>query len=102
MDHGTYKFWFCSVHVVSDSTTSFRNASKKVTDSLPPQCHMQEHVHGNSQKIMSGCVAPGLQEEAKRHKWYDHKYYQKGIHTPMRFIFWNFNDIVDGTGELNG
>eukprot|EP00959_Pyramimonas_sp_CCMP1952_P372512 7801031-Pyramimonas_sp.AAC.1 len=51
---------------------------------------------------MSVCMAPGLQEEAKRLKWGEHKYYQKGIHTPMRFIFWNFNDIVDGTSELNG
>eukprot|EP00959_Pyramimonas_sp_CCMP1952_P252091 5267335-Pyramimonas_sp.AAC.1 len=46
---------------------------------------------------MSGCMAPGLQEEAKRLKWDEHKYYQKGIHTPMRYIFW-----IDGTGELNG
>eukprot|EP00959_Pyramimonas_sp_CCMP1952_P297463 6223106-Pyramimonas_sp.AAC.1 len=32
----------------------------------------------------------------------EHGYYKKGIHTPMHFIFWNFNDIVDGAGELNG
>eukprot|EP00959_Pyramimonas_sp_CCMP1952_P039282 822404-Pyramimonas_sp.AAC.1 len=51
---------------------------------------------------MSGCMAPGLQVEAKRLNWDEHKYYQKGIHTPMCFILWNFNDIVDGTGELNG
>eukprot|EP00959_Pyramimonas_sp_CCMP1952_P446678 9352795-Pyramimonas_sp.AAC.1 len=51
---------------------------------------------------MSGCVAPGLREEAKNHKWDEHKYYQKGIHTPVRFTFWNFNDMIDGTGELNG
>eukprot|EP00959_Pyramimonas_sp_CCMP1952_P116037 2425806-Pyramimonas_sp.AAC.1 len=51
---------------------------------------------------MGGCMAPSLREEAQKHKWQEHQYYQKGIHTPVRFIFWNFNDIVDGTGDLNG
>eukprot|EP00959_Pyramimonas_sp_CCMP1952_P355062 7437673-Pyramimonas_sp.AAC.1 len=72
MDHQHYKFWSCSVHIVSDSTIAFRNAPKKVTNSLLPQFYMQDHVRGISSKIMSGCMAPGLREEAKTHKWEEH------------------------------
>eukprot|EP00959_Pyramimonas_sp_CCMP1952_P110594 2313639-Pyramimonas_sp.AAC.1 len=28
--------------------------------------------------------------------------YKEGTHIPMRFSFWNFNDIVDNSGKLNG
>eukprot|EP00959_Pyramimonas_sp_CCMP1952_P227655 4760009-Pyramimonas_sp.AAC.1 len=34
--------------------------------------------------------------------WARHRDYMKGIHTPVRFIFWSFNDIVDGHGDLIG
>eukprot|EP00959_Pyramimonas_sp_CCMP1952_P172486 3603857-Pyramimonas_sp.AAC.1 len=59
MDHGTYKLWSYSVHIVFDSTISFRNASKKVTPSLLPVYHLRDHVHGILQNIMRGCMAPG-------------------------------------------
>eukprot|EP00959_Pyramimonas_sp_CCMP1952_P227202 4750451-Pyramimonas_sp.AAC.1 len=52
---------------------------------------------------MSGRMAPDLREAARNHKWSEHQYYHKGIHTPVRFIFWNFHDIADcSTGDLLG
>eukprot|EP00959_Pyramimonas_sp_CCMP1952_P273311 5712686-Pyramimonas_sp.AAC.1 len=60
MDRGAYKFWSYSVHIVSDSTTSFRDASKKNKPSLLPEYHLREQVQGISQNIMGGCMAPGL------------------------------------------
>eukprot|EP00959_Pyramimonas_sp_CCMP1952_P013491 284680-Pyramimonas_sp.AAC.1 len=51
---------------------------------------------------MSGCLASAIQEAASSFKWSKHTRVMKGIHTPIRFLFWNFNDIVDETSELNG
>eukprot|EP00959_Pyramimonas_sp_CCMP1952_P451176 9446009-Pyramimonas_sp.AAC.1 len=51
---------------------------------------------------MSGGMAPDLREAAQKRRWSEHQYYQKGIHAPVRFIVWNFNDIVDATGDLIG
>eukprot|EP00959_Pyramimonas_sp_CCMP1952_P422192 8844233-Pyramimonas_sp.AAC.1 len=62
MDSGTCKFWSYSAHIVSDSTIAFRDASKKNKPSFLPEYHLREHEHGMSRKIMSGCMAPGLQE----------------------------------------
>eukprot|EP00959_Pyramimonas_sp_CCMP1952_P335403 7022787-Pyramimonas_sp.AAC.1 len=98
MEHQQYKFWSCSVHIVSDYTVAFRNAAgQKATSSHHIPCIMQEHVHGISAKVMSGCMGPELREAAKSHKWADHQHYKKGVHTPARFIFWNFHDIADGS-----
>eukprot|EP00959_Pyramimonas_sp_CCMP1952_P217730 4553655-Pyramimonas_sp.AAC.1 len=44
---------------------------------------------------MSGCKGPELREAAQSHNWSGHQHYMKGVHTPVRFIFWNFNDIAD-------
>eukprot|EP00959_Pyramimonas_sp_CCMP1952_P135489 2834902-Pyramimonas_sp.AAC.1 len=83
MDHDKYKFRSCSVHIVSGSTIAFRNPGKKVTPSLLPQFYLQERVHGiPSTIVMSGCMGPNLRDEAKKHTWDDHEYFQKGIHTP--------------------
>eukprot|EP00959_Pyramimonas_sp_CCMP1952_P201206 4207775-Pyramimonas_sp.AAC.1 len=47
-------------------------------------------------------MAPELKEEAMGFDWAQHRDYMKGIHTPVRFILWNFNGIVDGHGDLIG
>eukprot|EP00959_Pyramimonas_sp_CCMP1952_P089406 1870171-Pyramimonas_sp.AAC.1 len=57
---------------------------------------MQEHAHGISAKVISGCKGPE-REAANSHNWSEHQYYRKGVHTPVRFILWNFNDIADGS-----
>eukprot|EP00959_Pyramimonas_sp_CCMP1952_P056595 1182055-Pyramimonas_sp.AAC.1 len=51
---------------------------------------------------MSGCLASAIQEAASSFKWSKHTHLKRGTHTPIRFIFGNFNDIVDETSELNG
>eukprot|EP00959_Pyramimonas_sp_CCMP1952_P425246 8907458-Pyramimonas_sp.AAC.1 len=51
---------------------------------------------------MSGCMAPDLQEEAMNLNWDQHSHYIKVTHTPIRFIFRSFNNIVDDTSELIG
>eukprot|EP00959_Pyramimonas_sp_CCMP1952_P375687 7868356-Pyramimonas_sp.AAC.2 len=83
MDNGAQKYWSYSVHIVSDSTISFRDASKKNKPSLLPEYNLREHVHGSSQKIMSGCMAPDLQDEASQFNWDQHSYYTRGTHAPM-------------------
>eukprot|EP00959_Pyramimonas_sp_CCMP1952_P040537 847631-Pyramimonas_sp.AAC.1 len=77
MESGTYKCWSYSVHIVSDSTISFRESSKKKKPSLLPEYHLREQVHGSSQTIMSGCMAPELKEEAMKSDWAQHPDYRK-------------------------
>eukprot|EP00959_Pyramimonas_sp_CCMP1952_P281723 5888453-Pyramimonas_sp.AAC.1 len=55
---------------------------------------MQERVHGMFANVMRGCKCPELREAAQSHNWSGHQHYRKGVHTPVRFIFWNFNDIA--------
>eukprot|EP00959_Pyramimonas_sp_CCMP1952_P034358 720035-Pyramimonas_sp.AAC.1 len=60
---------------------------------------MHELVHGISANVMGGCKGPELREAAQSHNWSSsgHQHYVKGVHSPVRFIFWSFNDIADQT-----
>eukprot|EP00959_Pyramimonas_sp_CCMP1952_P279815 5850297-Pyramimonas_sp.AAC.1 len=44
---------------------------------------------------MSGCKGPEHREAAQSHNWSGHQHYMKGVHVPVLFIFWHFNDIAD-------
>eukprot|EP00959_Pyramimonas_sp_CCMP1952_P168122 3513281-Pyramimonas_sp.AAC.1 len=84
------------MHIVYDSTVSFRNAAgQKATPSHYIPYFMQDHVHGISANVMSGCKGPDLREAAQSYNWSGHQHHMNEVHTPMRFIFWNFNDIAD-------
>eukprot|EP00959_Pyramimonas_sp_CCMP1952_P389158 8154049-Pyramimonas_sp.AAC.2 len=91
-----------SIHIASDSTIAFRDETKENKSSLLPEFRLREHVFGSSQNIMSGALASAIQETASSFNWSKRADFRKGIHIPMRFIFRNFNDIVDETKELNG
>eukprot|EP00959_Pyramimonas_sp_CCMP1952_P318138 6657489-Pyramimonas_sp.AAC.2 len=84
MDYQQYKFWSCSIHIDYASAVAFRNASgQKAANGQFIQYVMQERVHGTSSKVMSVCMAPDLREPAQKHKWSEHRYYQRGVHSPV-------------------
>eukprot|EP00959_Pyramimonas_sp_CCMP1952_P305212 6387271-Pyramimonas_sp.AAC.1 len=58
---------------------------------------MHELVHGISANVTGGCRGPDLREAAQSHSstGRDQSHYVKGVHTPVRLIFWIFNDIAD-------
>eukprot|EP00959_Pyramimonas_sp_CCMP1952_P175525 3667974-Pyramimonas_sp.AAC.1 len=51
---------------------------------------------------MSGAQFAGIAGASTLFRWEEMRYYEKGTHTPIRFTFWNFNDIVDNSSKLNG
>eukprot|EP00959_Pyramimonas_sp_CCMP1952_P311050 6509220-Pyramimonas_sp.AAC.1 len=98
MQFKKYKFRSCSVHIVSDSTVSFKTAAgKNVAPSLHVMHFMRELVHGMSANVAGDCKGPVFQEAARSHKWSGpgHQHYEKGVHAPVRFVFWFLIDISD-------
>eukprot|EP00959_Pyramimonas_sp_CCMP1952_P405551 8499704-Pyramimonas_sp.AAC.1 len=54
---------------------------------------------------MGGCRGPDLLQASKTHGWSDsgHQHYKKGVHTPVRFVLWSFNDSAgQATHDLLG
>eukprot|EP00959_Pyramimonas_sp_CCMP1952_P413052 8655498-Pyramimonas_sp.AAC.1 len=92
------KFWSCSVHLVPDSTVSFKTATgKNVASGLHVKHFMNELVHGMSADVMGNCKGPDLQDASQSHRWSGpgHEHYVKRVHAPVRFVFWSFNGIAD-------
>eukprot|EP00959_Pyramimonas_sp_CCMP1952_P201740 4218727-Pyramimonas_sp.AAC.1 len=51
---------------------------------------------------MSGALVSAIRGASSNFQWDKNGHFKKGAHTPMRFTFWNINDIVDNACELNG
>eukprot|EP00959_Pyramimonas_sp_CCMP1952_P273389 5714354-Pyramimonas_sp.AAC.1 len=56
MENGSYRSWSCSVHIVSDSTITFKDASGAPKPSLMPEYHMRNSVFGSAQSAKSGAL----------------------------------------------
>eukprot|EP00959_Pyramimonas_sp_CCMP1952_P466164 9489529-Pyramimonas_sp.AAC.1 len=70
--------------------------------SLMPEYHMRNSVFGSAQSANSGALLNGIAADSANFQWGKQWYYNEGTHTPIRFTFWNLNDIVDQSGNLNG
>eukprot|EP00959_Pyramimonas_sp_CCMP1952_P184912 3866361-Pyramimonas_sp.AAC.1 len=51
---------------------------------------------------MSGAQIERIAGTSASFRWGDQWAFEEVAHTPIRFTFWNFNDIVDNSGKLNG
>eukprot|EP00959_Pyramimonas_sp_CCMP1952_P115938 2423735-Pyramimonas_sp.AAC.1 len=99
---GSYHSWSCSVHIVSDSTIVFKDASGAPKSSLVPEFNLRQSVFGSVQAAISGAQIKGIAGASATFRRGEQWSYEEGTHTPSRFTFWNFNDIVDNSGKLNG
>eukprot|EP00959_Pyramimonas_sp_CCMP1952_P233578 4881596-Pyramimonas_sp.AAC.1 len=67
-----------------------------------PEFNMRNSVFGSAQSAKSGELLNGIATAFASFRWGDPWYYKEATHTPIRFTFWNLNDIVDTSGKLNG
>eukprot|EP00959_Pyramimonas_sp_CCMP1952_P023068 485115-Pyramimonas_sp.AAC.1 len=71
-----------------------------------PACFLsitcEKKVFGSTQGAMSGAQILAICDASSKFQWEKSGHYKKGTHTPIRFTFWNFNNIVDNTCQLNG
>eukprot|EP00959_Pyramimonas_sp_CCMP1952_P253984 5305903-Pyramimonas_sp.AAC.1 len=51
---------------------------------------------------MSGAQIKGIAGTSASFRWGEQWAYEEGTHSPIRFTFWNFNDVVDNSCKLNG
>eukprot|EP00959_Pyramimonas_sp_CCMP1952_P402615 8436783-Pyramimonas_sp.AAC.1 len=102
MRNGSNISWSCSVHIVSDSTIAFKDAPRKLKNSLLPEYNLRKSVFGSARHAMSGAQISNIRDASSKLQWDQTGYYIKGTQSPIRFTFWNFNDIVDNASQLNG
>eukprot|EP00959_Pyramimonas_sp_CCMP1952_P340301 7127632-Pyramimonas_sp.AAC.1 len=67
-----------------------------------PEYNLRNSVFGSAQSAKSGALLNGIAAASASFRRGDQWYYKEGTHTPIRFTFWNLNDIVDNSGKLNG
>eukprot|EP00959_Pyramimonas_sp_CCMP1952_P363089 7603076-Pyramimonas_sp.AAC.1 len=69
MRNGSHHRWSCYVHIVSDSTIVFKDASGAPKSSLIPEFNLRQSVFGSVQAAISGAQIKGIAGASANFRW---------------------------------
>eukprot|EP00959_Pyramimonas_sp_CCMP1952_P225341 4712654-Pyramimonas_sp.AAC.1 len=78
MRNGSHHSWSCSIHIVSDSTIVFKDASGAPKSSLMPEYNLRQSVFGSVQAAMSGAQIKGIAGASASFRRGDQWAYEEG------------------------